>query len=183
MNGHEHDPCGGLLWRICVAAAIPSRPGTETSLTITSGQLLGGAAWPSSSADTTGAATVMEGSCRARHRQWRRFAWEAAGAPSGNSEVLRVIRRLLSAFCHSIRPFPQASAEMPRIRAGMPAAIIEARIARPRDSHKQLLQRICEARWGHQSGFISWSATPDKVRPRGCRAGRGFGLALCCCYA
>jgi hypothetical protein len=37
MNGHPHDPCGGLLWRICVAAAIPWRPGIETSLTITSG--------------------------------------------------------------------------------------------------------------------------------------------------
>jgi hypothetical protein len=56
MNGHEHDPCGGLLWRICVAAAIPSRPGIETSLTITSGDSCSAAstsAKPSCTSPTT----------------------------------------------------------------------------------------------------------------------------------
>ena len=47
----------------------------------------------------------------------------------------------------------------------MAAALVEARIARPRDGHKQVLQRIREAAAlvrGTQTGFISWSVTPAK---------------------
>jgi hypothetical protein len=163
MNGHEHDPCGALLWRIGAAAAIPVETRHRDVADDHIGrQLLGGehqrqtvvhlsdhfelrleqpgqecpglpgdrgssarrpcdcsslpdrrrppdrvlrarSAWPSSSADTTGAATLMEGSCRARHRHLAPICLEAPSAASGNSEVLRVTWRLLSAFCHSIQ--------------------------------------------------------------------------------
>jgi hypothetical protein len=133
-----------------------------------------------------GAATLMEGSCRARHPHWRRFAWEAPSAASGNSEVLRVTRRLCRRSVTPFRTFPHASAEMPRGRAGIPAALLEARIARPHDGHKQLLHRIRKAAAlvGAADGIhLVVSDTGQGVDLEAARARRGLGIALCCCCA
>ena len=62
---------------------------------------------PSSSADTTQAATPMEVSCRARHPHWQPIAVEAPSAASGISEIVRVTRVVVGGLLLHAGPFPQ----------------------------------------------------------------------------